>query len=602
MRITLFSKVLFWGISIHLASCTQETDLPKEVPDSGLIRLNCVLEKTRANMEDTGKGVFEQNDKIGVYLTNEEGKIYYQELSYNGTEWLPLLDRNEYGKGSLRISAHYPAQPDSDNPEAHSFKLSSEQNSDEYGGSDLLYSSVTLPESNSQATLTFRHILHRLKIKPSQETEKVKVRTHLLGTVNLLSGESSAMENTSFEWISPSQDKDGSYSAIIYPQSTKPYQEEEGFIKVTANGKETLVKAPQKTSDDKAFTQFEPYKQTQINLDIKSPESVFANKAMWVYGVNAPDHPGKDNLPVIQYGTEVFPEGQWFRFDNSYMEEQYLTWKEGCGWYDCNKSAGYNENDANLCWAASASNLIIWWITHNKAYIEAYDKEYGSAVHSTVTSDVFERPSSEFKPLYSQGTVNRAPVFEFFKSSFPDIGSWTRSGVNWFFTGNVKQLLTPNIKGFPGFFHHVFSKEDAIAVDSKHNMNKKEFNDFIKDAFVNKKAIGMVVNNMAGPTKGNHALVIWGAEFDEEGMVSHIYYCENNFSDSDANGAVMKRVSIVYITDNSIPELGPREYTYLKPLEPEDGPEPNKYQIINLCAIDLRHDIWAKKYPHVVAE
>ena len=71
-----------------------------------------------------------------------------------------------------------------------------------------------------------------------------------------------------------------------------------------------------------------------------------------------PDFPGKENIPSYPpYQTE-FPMGAWFRYNWTFEEAQYLTWEENCGWFDCNKSAGYVENDGKLCWAASGSTMV----------------------------------------------------------------------------------------------------------------------------------------------------------------------------------------------------------------------------------------------------
>ena len=298
--------------------------------------------------------------------------------------------------------------------------------------------------------------------------------------------------------------------------------------------------------------------------------------------------------------TEIFPEGEWFRYDFDLSESQFLTWKEGCGWFDCNKSPEYNENDGNLCWAAAASNLLIWWMVNNKAYIEAYDKEFGSEVTSTKDDRVFSRPSDEFKPLlYIDGSVNRAPVFEFFKSSFPNRGGWASAGVNWFINGEHSyKLLSPNFQGFPGFFHNVFQKTDVIAVDSRNSPNCELFNKFIIDALSNKRALEFGVFDIAGTGTGTHAMIIWGAEFDEVGIISHIYYCDNNYADQDANGAVIKRARIVYGKDTTIPN-STAECTYMAALPNEAGIIPKNFKITSLSSADLRQDIWQKKYPSI---
>lgn len=397
---------------------------------------------------------------------------------------------------------------------------------------------------------------------------------------------------------------DGSFTALIWPQPTAPYRDgEEAWLEITADGRTIRYEAPA-TLDDKTFETFEPGKQTTLRLNLRAEEPApeLAGTIRWVYGVHAPDFPGKENIPSYPPYVSEFPAGAWFRYDLTIEESQYLTWAEGCGWYDCNKSMNYDENDGNLCWAASASNMLIWWMIQNRDYIEAYDREYGSSVTSTVDGSVYERPAPDFKPLYSGGTVNRAPVFEFFKHSFYDIGSWESAGVNWFITGNDDLLSYPTIRGFHGFFSEVFSESDIIATDSPASPDSRQFNDFVIDALLNRKAIGFTIYDINGTGTGTHAMTIWGAEFDDEGRVSHIYYCDNNSSDQDANGAVICRKKIVYAYDNSIPELGTRECTYLQGLDNEEGIEKKKNKVTRLCSVDLRRDIWAKHFPDVVAE
>lgn len=438
--------------------------------------------------------------------------------------------------------------------------------------------------------MTFRHIFHRLRIGLTGTADNIEiaVRSRLNCTVNLLTGESALLPDAEIQWITPQKTSDGAYLAIICPQPATDYKDESGLIRLTGNGKEAIFKAPERLSDGSVLSSFEAGKQTEITLNVETGKPDLANKTLWVYGVNAPDFPGKENIPTFPPYTKVFPAGEWFRYNYTFSEEQHLTWKEGCNWFDCNKSENYDENDRNLCWAASASNLIIWWLVNNRPYIEAYDKEYGSSV--TAGSITVQRPSDEFKPLYSNGTVNRAPVFEFFKTWFPDRGSWNSAGVNWFMNGNRKNLLTPKLNDFPGFFHEVFQTTDNIATDSNRQPNREQFNDFMIDALLNKKAIGFNVYDIAGTGTGNHAMVIWGAEFDETGTVSHIYYCDNNKSDQDANGAIIARVQVIY--ENNA--------TYFKELDNEDGMIKKNYPITCLCSVDLRHDIWKQKYPNVI--
>ena len=50
-------------------------------------------------------------------------------------------------------------------------------------------------------------------------------------------------------------------------------------------------------------------------------------------------------------------------------------------------------------------------------------------------------------------------------------------------------------------------------------MSKERFNDTIKDALANRKAIGVSIGVVSS---SGHIETIWGAEFDENGDISYI--------------------------------------------------------------------------------
>lgn len=114
-------------------------------------------------------------------------------------------------------------------------------------------------------------------------------------------------------------------------------------------------------------------------------------------------------------------------------------------------------------------------------------------------------------------------VFNFFKQCYPNIGSWETGGVNWFINGDKTNLNYSYNETFPGYFHEVFSKDTPVAKEIK-NTSKKNFNQWIKDAFRKNNAIGFSVYGFTGPNGRLHAMTIWGAEFDQEGNVAFIYF------------------------------------------------------------------------------
>lgn len=587
------------AVALLATACTTGPDETGAEAGDGYIRFTFAQPETWAELGTDGAGRFTEGDRIGLFVDNGS-EVAYRELTYTAGSWEPLLRRSDFGDGELVISAHYPADSGAEaEPANRIFRVATDQTGAGRTASDVLFARQNLGAGVYRADMTFRHLMHRLRISLGETSEgvTVAVRSRTDGELNLLTGEATVTGD--FAWIQPAQTADGTLEAVIFPQAAEPYRSGEGLLRITSDDREATYLLPEQI-DGQPLTAFEAGRQTTVRLTVKSEgggSADLAGKTVWVYGVHAPDFPGKENIPSYPpYQTE-FPMGAWFRYNWTFEEAQYLTWEENCGWFDCNKSAGYVENDGKLCWAVSGSNLLLWWLANNRAYVEVYDRDYGAQVMAG--TEVVERPSTEFKPLYSGGTVNRAPMFEFFKAHFGNRSGWDSSAVNWFVTGNTTNLVTPDLTGFPGFFSEVFDQSDIIAVDSPRMPTGKQFNEFVIDALLNHQALSLSVYGVSGPNTGNHALTVWGAEFDDEGRVSHIYYCDNNNSDQDANGAEIARYKIVYGTASSIPELGDREYTYMQGLDNEEGNPKAKFKILCVSAVDLRQDIWARKYPSV---
>ena len=128
-------------------------------------------------------------------------------------------------------------------------------------------------------------------------------------------------------------------------------------------------------------------------------------------------------------------------------------------------------------------------------------------------------------------------------------------------------------------------------------MSKENFNEMMKRAFTENKAIGFTAYKFTTGGESLHAMTIWGAEFDEEGYVSHIYYCDNNLVDQDANGAAIIRLGITYDENPAIPSMGDVAYTIQLP-KPFGGSRRTSL-ITALVLVDLRQDIWKQAFSDV---
>ena len=514
------------------AACTSELDESISELNGIYLDLNFTTAETRANLNPDGTGSFSEGDKIGLYINNNTS-VEYREVTLTNGIWQPRLRRSDFGEGPLTLSAHYPILPDDGSEGTERvIPIAADQTAEGYAASDLLFARKELAAGDNRAAMTFTHALHRLRLEFTNGGKEltVQLRSRMAGRVNLLTG--TITPEDSFGEIAPRRNTDGSFEALILPQAADDYRSDEGLLRITSPEGESIYRAPE-TLDGKAFTEFLAGAQLTIRLSVKQSNPDLANKTLWVYGLNVPEFPGEENLPTYKLYDKV-PAGIWFRRDRDYEEVQNLTWEAGCGWYDCNKSPRYTEDDANTCWAASASNLVLWWMNNNRDYIEAYNADYGTTVSGGDGNYVytFTQPSMEFLPLLPNGGTgdddpdqeqNRNAVFQFFKDYAQNKGSWNSRGVRWFITGDNTGIQSENGSVyFPGFFAEVFKQTDVIATDSKRSPTEEEFNEFMVNALRNRQAIGFTAHDIAGTNTGAHAMVIWGAEFDAEGKIAYV--------------------------------------------------------------------------------
>lgn len=589
--VTIFSSSLFL-----LSSCNQSEDIFTSQDNS--LSLTCFQtewtqnpsgQQSRAAINSEGKGNFAENDRIELQVTSES-KTTTAQLTYINGQWTPHLQRSDYGKGQLQLSGIFPLLPASaDDATVRNISLPMKQNEEaNYTAADILFAKTTIDANSTSAVMQFQHALHRIIINLKgivPDDLSIEVRSLTEGKLSTTDGKVLLSENSSstYNWITPQQTSANTYTAIILPQEAKAYQSGEGLIRLTSNGKSVTYPI------DTQVENFSSGMQTTLNLTLKPAEEggnadmEFSNQTHWVYGITSPIFPGRDHIPSYDITVESFPKGEWMRIAYEKIdlpnEEQYLTWTEDCGWFDCNKTFEY-QGDRNMCWAATASNLIHWWLKNNKEYVSAYETKFGGD------------PCPKKYQIMTPSNQNHSEVFNFFKASYPDKGSWDTGGVNWFVNGDKKNLIYSYNENFPGFFCKVFSTKDVIATET-HNTSKENFNQWMKDAFRTHKAIGFTASGFAGSNAKLHSMTIWGAEFDAEGNVAFVYFCDNNNAEYEPNHAVLRRFKIIY-------KEGTTSGTYITPLDYNDGTLPKAQSLITvLTLVDLRQDVWKKAFPDV---
>lgn len=490
---------------------------------------------------------FTNGDQIELFVVSEERRHFL--LTMKDGKWIPQITRGQLGKGDIPLVAFYPANMIAN----QSFSLPVDQNVEEsHKRADLLHSDFILKDEKQVINMQFRHALQRLifKLLPKSgslpSSLEVQFRTKTNADVDMNRGSLIAREDSSIAWIVPKCLSDGLYSAFVLPQSTEGYRGQD-WINIKYKNQTTDASFPNEVKI------FESGKSEEVTLevDFKTPvyklkfdpqggvgemppiyleagESIFLPKCTFVHdhaefrgwGYRADkfvDFPKEGGVLTMQdcdttlyaywtldmseggaskiyrdttlwaKGIKVSPVSDWEQFaTNSYT----LPWKVGLGWYDVSQGSD------QLCWAATACNILHWWFDQNSEYIERYGKCYKGPENIYVDSF-------------------HSSFYQLFRESWPNRGNYPQVGFSWFLVGSES-----NIGG--GYFKDVFGNNNLA--ESIRNPVRRTWNEWLERGFRNNMMMGMII-----PFLGRaHECTIWGARFDKEGFVDRIYYTNSN--------------------------------------------------------------------------
>lgn len=232
-------------------------------------------------------------------------------------------------------------------------------------------------------------------------------------------------------------------------------------------------------------------------------------------------------------GIKPADPNSWVQLYPDLYTNKYLKWEQDYGWFDVNKinptDSPEGVPDGQLCWAATSSNLLHWWFYQNKNYIEQYGDKYTG-------------PDWHF-PL---DKTQESDIFQLFVDTFKDEAGRGDEGINWFINGGF--CTVPQVSPNPGgFLLDVFPSGVNLGQNIG-GISKEVFNNTIKDALDNKKGIGA---NFGYVTAG-HVITIWGAEFDDNGIINYIYVADNNdrydFESNLKSEMALLRLEVSYTT------------------------------------------------------
>lgn len=455
--------------------------------------------ESRVQTDTSGKDSFETDDRLTLYIQPKDGGVSQKRsLTNTASGWIPQLTWTDLATRQATFTAFYPPVSSETNGMFTHTVASDQREAATYTQSDLLWA-TTSSQQGEPVHLAFRHALSRIVLTLKSEhtftseqlaTAVIKLQACPSVQVHSFTG---ALKPTAAQVSSLifHPEGKGTYSLILPPQ---PIQEawHNGWIDIQVGNQQFTYKAPTHLNDQSRFTALEAGKQVTFHLTIdqQAVEEEWAGKTVWVYGLK--------DIPS--------PEGWNYAGHNGAgVGILGLKWDARYGWFDCNKrdpNKQQTDSDSEMCWAASSSNLIHWWLEQNKEFVARYSYTGPSAYENSVDSK----------------------IFQLYRDRFPNKGNDVAAALSWFFTG---RFGTESNKG-PGYFKDLLGANNPVAtivsIHSGYSLSKA-----LKEAFTRQDAIECTIEF---PGKNLlHAINIWGAEFDQQGEVSVIYITDNNDTD-----------------------------------------------------------------------
>ncbi|MGV4529960.1 IdeS/Mac family cysteine endopeptidase [Ornithobacterium rhinotracheale] len=226
------------------------------------------------------------------------------------------------------------------------------------------------------------------------------------------------------------------------------------------------------------------------------------------------------NQDVFAEGVDIPQANDWVPI--RYSENKTVVWDKTKKWYDTDQA-----NDP-LCWAATTANVLHWWMDQNKENIEEYYRLKGKTLEKSGMP-------REYKDTYN------SEIYKYLKKHWPSRGNRVQPAFNWFLSDSSVKIPGG------GFFEEVFKNKNIANGDF--NVDAYRFTKFCDQALSRGDVMSIGIQ-IAG---GGHAIVVWGAHFDEKGFVDALYYTNSNDTKSntteDGRLIGLKRTKVTYKGD-----------------------------------------------------
>jgi len=220
--------------------------------------------------------------------------------------------------------------------------------------------------------------------------------------------------------------------------------------------------------------------------------------------------------------------------DHGYIDYK-APFEEGQGYFDVNKAPfGTNkEIDRNLCFAAAASNTLHWYLQQNKKEIQDYIEDNGDVIR-TVGANTYSLREMLDQNVEQQGSL----IYQYFKEMYGnnETGYYTVPLMDLFLNGytpkedrktNIENKdLQPDTRG--GFLYGIIGTKPQTGMQFVNSLS--DLGNSLQHYLSNNFVVCLSYTTFSY----NHVVTLWGAEYDESGLLRAVYVTDSD--DQDETG------------------------------------------------------------------
>ena len=217
------------------------------------------------------------------------------------------------------------------------------------------------------------------------------------------------------------------------------------------------------------------------------------------------------------------------------------------GYFDVNKAPFGSDKsiDLNLCFAAAASNTLHWYLQENRGVIEKYIRENGD-VTRIVGGTAYSLSEILDQKVEQQGSL----IYQYFKEMYGknETGYYTVPLMDLFLNGytpkedrktNIEDKdLQPDARG--GFLYGIIGTKPQTGMQSVNSLS--DFGNSLQHYLSNNFVVCMSYKALGY----NHVVTLWGAEYDERGILRAVYVTDSDDQDEtgEETDVAMKRYTV----------------------------------------------------------